>query len=251
MKKILTLTAGLMIMASVAMASGLYLTPGDCSASGNSQTLSNPCTSNIGTAFTLVASVVLPQPVPRFVSAGTVVDMQSATATLPDWWRVDGAGCRPAAPSAQMDNTIAPSCLTLWDSGTSVGVFQAQVGTMTTPPLAPNRLRLNAVGALIAETDLTDLVDEQASCKFAITRSLSTGAGACAGCNVGVSFALNEINFLTNGSAGGSINAPGDLVVTNPATLTSAGVNYQPGGPGYQATPTNNRTWGSIKALYR
>jgi len=248
MKKILTLTIGLMIVASAAWAqAGLYLTSGDCAASGNSQAVTNACTSNTGTAMSLVCSVILPHSELNFISAGTVLDA-ATVAALPAWWRIDPSGCRPSALTAVMDGTASSSCGSVWDSGPSVGVYQGQVGSMTNPPLAPNRVRLNAVGALTAATDLTDTVDELAVCKFNISKSASTGT-TCPGCSVGVSFYLNEINFLPNSSQGDHIAAAD--IITNPGTPTSAGASYQTGGPGSGTTPTANHTWGSIKAMYR
>jgi len=247
MKKILTLTVGLMIVASAAMAqSGLYLNLNDCSQGTINHNATNPCTSNTGTAMAWVCSVILPHPEINFISAGTVLDVATAAA-LPNWWRIDSNGCRPAALTAVQDGTASTSCGSVWDSGPSVGVFQAQVGNMTNPPLAANRVRLNAVGALTAATDLTDTVDELAVCKFSISRALSVGTGACAGCATPASFYLNEINFLPNSSQGDAINAAD--VITNPGTPGATTAGYL-GGSG-QPTATSNHTWGSIKALYR
>lgn len=247
MKKILTLTVGLMIVASAAMAqSGLYLANGTCASAGGTTAVTNACTSNSGSAMNWVCSVILPHPELNFISAGTVLDVATAAA-LPNWWRLDGAGCRPAALTAVMDGTAGVDCATVWDSGPSVGVFQAQVGNMTTPALAANRLRLNAVGALVTATDLTNTTDELAVCKFAISRALSTGGSACAGCTTPASFYLNEINFLPNSSQGDVVNAAD--VITNPGTPGATTAVYN-GGSG-QPTPTANHTWGSIKALYR
>jgi len=248
MKKILTLTVGLMIVASSAMAqAGLYLNLNDCVSSGTvSQNATNACTSNTGVAMAWVCSVILPHPELNFISAGTVLDVATAAA-LPNWWRLDGAGCRPAALTVIQDGTASASCQSVWDSGPSVGVFQAQVGNMTTPPLAANRLRLNAVGALVSATDLNDTASELAVSKFSISRALTVGTGACAGCTTPASFYLNEINFLPNTSQGGQIMATD--VITNPGTPGSTTGGYL-GGSG-QPTPTANHTWGSIKALYR
>jgi hypothetical protein len=244
MKKILTLTVGLMIVASAAMASGLYLGFNDCASGAPATFVTQACTSNGGTAMTLIASIVLPHPMANFVSAGVVIDVQTTAATLPDWWRVDAGGCRPGAATVALDGTAGGAgCGTIWDGlGSTLPLFQAQVGAMTTPPLAPNRLRLNSVAAILAPTTLSNVADELGVCKLSISRA---GTTTCTGCGGGAAMVLNEINFISSVPG-----APVDAVI-NPAAPGGNGITFQNGAPNPGATPTANRTWGSIKALYR
>ena len=144
MKKILTLTAGLMLVASAAMAAGVNLYVGDCGGGTTTNTVTGACTKNTGTAMTLVASVVLDAVDPDFIGAATIIDLQSSAASLPAWWAADGTGCRSGAVSGNENANISASCSTLWDGRTDVlPVFAVQ-------PLVggPNRVRFNAGAAI-------------------------------------------------------------------------------------------------------
>lgn len=245
MKKILTLTVGLMIVASASMAqSGLNLYSADCSAGSTVQAVTNACTSNTGQAMNLVASCVMPVfSMNDFVGAATIIDLQSAAAALPDWWRADAAGCRSGAVTVLQDATVSPNCITIWDGQAQIlPVFAAQpfVG-------GANRIRFNA-GAAVPTPYLleADGATELGVLKLTVTRTKSTGATLCAGCTTGACIVLNEINFQS-----ATPGAP-FFRVTNPASPNSNAVTYQAGAPTCGgSTPTSNRTWGSVKALYR
>jgi hypothetical protein len=117
MKKIVGLAMLLRLPASTAMAqSGLNLnasstpTTADCYSGGTSlHAVVNTCTSNSGTAFNVLASVVPAGDDPDFIGAATILDLQSGAASLPAWWSVDAAGCRPGAVVATQDATIDTS----------------------------------------------------------------------------------------------------------------------------------------------
>jgi hypothetical protein len=77
-----------------------------------------------------------------------------------------------------------------------------------------------------------------------IARTKTVGTGSCTGCSVGACFVLNECK----------VQQPReyfkDYFIVDPAT--SNFVTWQAGGPICpQATPAHNRTWGSVKNLYR
>jgi hypothetical protein len=251
MKKILTLTAGLLFIASAAMAqSGLNLnasntaTTADCYAGGTVlKSVSNACTSNTGTAFNLLASVVPSGDDPDFIGAATIIDLQSSAATLPSWWDGSGTGCRPGAISALQDGTIDTTCPSPWDNRADVlPVFAVQPGTG-----GPNRVRFNGGAAITSSIDIPgDGTIEYGVLKLAVSKAKSVGTGSCAGCATGACIVLNEINFQPANTAAAWTR------YTNPTTPGSNAVTYQSGAPVCAgATPTTNKSWGSIKALYR
>jgi hypothetical protein len=252
-KKAITLTVALLsLSASLAFAAGsISLYVADCGAGTTTNTITNACTLNTG-SYSLVASCVLPVSITDFVSAGAVVDVQTDAATIPDWWRGDGAGCRAGAITSAMDATVAPSCATIWDGQANIiPLFSAMITdpTRVGNDVPVNRVRLNSIGALstsgIALT--ADGTTELGVAKFTITRTKSTGAGSCAGCASSACIVLNEINLIHE--------QPGvDPIRITDGSTTNRMVTYNASGMVIvcpDAVPVRNRTWGSVKALYR
>lgn len=251
MKKVITLTVAMLsLAASFAFAQGsISLYVGDCGAGTTTNSVTNACTSNTGSALSVVGSCVLPSDIADFISAGAVMDVQTDAATIPDWWRGDQTGCRTGAMTALMDNTVASSCATIWDSGSTVAVFQVMATdpSRTGNDVPVNRVRFNAVGALTVAAPLTaDGTTELGVVKFSVSRAKSVGTGACTGCSAAACLVLNEVNLLHETSG-----LP-PVVITNGST-TNRMVTYNSGlslvCP--DAVPVRNHTWGSVKALYR
>lgn len=240
MKRVLLVaTLMLTLVASTACAQGgLYLRVGDCAAGSSVQSINNDCSRNDSLAIDLVASCIVPIDFPDFIGAATMIDVWASSPALPDWWRLDAAGCRKGAASVVYSQTIAPSCQTLWDG------FIEFLPLLAVQPFVggPNRVRLNMGCALRAPTLIVgDGVTEQAVVRLQIARAKSAGTGSCAGCMTDMTIVLSEINLQP-----ATIAVPW-LRITNPAEPNSNFVDYT----GSDYTPTRNRTWGAVKALYR
>jgi hypothetical protein len=242
MKKILTLTAAMMLLASMAMAqSGVNLYVGDCSAGTAVHSATNACTSSTGTAFTAVGSVVLSMPDPDFIGAACILDLQTTQSALPDWWRGDATGCRGGAFAMLMDQTVTPSCATIWDQSTA-----APTSVFAVMPFVngPGRVRFNGGAAVLSSLVIPQDGAELGVFKLSISKAKTTGATVCAGCTYGACLVLNEINLqpMANGVAWQRY--------TN--AIANNYITYQAGAPTCAGTtPTNNKSWGSIKAMYR
>jgi len=238
--------AVLLLVAPVtSSASGVNLFLNDCSAGSSLQSVTSACTSNAGTAMTLVGSVVLPVGTfEGFVGAGAVIDVLASSSTLPDWWRGGGSSgaCRTDAFAAVFDNTVSPGCPTLWDGYPApLSVFAVQPGLR-----GPGSVRLNG-GAAVQATDAHDLVGDGVTelgvFRMTILNTKSTGDGACGGCNVAACLVLQEITLY-------HLSGARDLKLTNP--VQGDYVTWQTGYPVCPAsTPTLNRSWGALKAQYR
>jgi len=242
MKKILTLSAALMLCATAAMAQvNLYI--GDCGAASTLHAVTNTCASNTGTAFAAFGSIVVP-PVTRvgFVGAMSVIDVQSSLAALPDWW--NGLTCRPAGFTLASDAGMGGSCPTLWDNVPAAG------NNITVQPATggPNRVRF-LLGVVLDAGSAYDYVGDGATetsvFKWSVLKSKSVGTGACAGCSSGACIVLNEVNLQTLTDLPSTflrLTAPlqNNFITYNAGAQTCAG-----------STPTQNHTWGSVKALYR
>ena len=110
----------------------------------------------------------------------------------------------------------------------------------------PNRARVRTACA-VNGTTLVNGVDEYYIQRILITNARSTGVGACSGCQDGACIVLNS-TLLTQPAG------VGDYLLTNPLNRNwvqwQGGAGDVPGGcPA--ATPTQNRTWGAVKSLYR
>lgn len=250
MKKLLVLAVGLLAMASTAHAqAGLNLNWNGCVGDGRVTGASFLCNTNTGATFGAFASIVLPTDLTAFAATTAIVDVGFTGATIPAWWQTGTGQCRAGSVSFSADpNTItnggAGGCLDIWGGSAQVlGVFQPQPSVHG----LPNELRLNGGAAIPAGTEIAWAADgtEFVVAKFTINRAKTTGTGSCAGCTTGACLTLNEC----------FVQQPNPLPgyrVTNAASANSNFITFQSGAPACpSATPSQNRTWGAVKNLYR
>ena len=111
---------------------------------------------------------------------------------------------------------------------------------------SPNRARLRVQCAVpIDNRGPVDPSSEYYAYKVNLQRSKSAGTGSCAGCSTPACIVLNSIQLFQ------PPDANNDPELTNPAnrnyvTWQSAVV---PGCP--LSTPTQSKSWGQVKSLYR
>lgn len=238
MKKTLLLCGALLaISATVASAAGLNLKYNDCGADGISNKTFT-CASNSGTNA-LVASVVAPQALSRFVGIDVVMDLQTAGPALPAWWDLrGGVGCRPNALSMSTDFSGTPSgganCedIFLGGGGGGIGAYNVGFG-------GPNRARIVAFWAVPDERPLS--TNETYMFRMVFNNTNTT---VCGGCLEPACIVLNLIRLAQPAGAG-------DFEVTNAAEAQH--VTWQ-GGTGIACpgtVPAKNATWGQVKSLYR
>jgi hypothetical protein len=185
------------------------------------------------------ASVVVPTAMPTFASATAVIDIHVDDVGLPAWWMTDAGQCRANSISMSFDPANnATSCGDLWAGNPNLQVTAIQQGLH-----GANSVRVNGVAALPAGSEISVPANnaELWVCRIQINRANTL---ACtAGCTSGACIVLNQIDMLDP-------NNP-KISVTNEATRqyvtwTAAGGLNCPLG-----TPTVNRSWGSVKSLYR
>jgi len=238
MKKVIALSGlALMLSASMAMAqAGLNLSLGDCGSFGTTN-VTNLCTSNTGIAIGMVGSGMPPAGFDRVVACEGYIDVQTQAAVLSPWWTLDG--CRAGALSFNFDFLAGPfSCNDFWGGGATGG------GGIGPEHTAPNRFIIKLVTATPDE-HVMDPGVEHYLFKVNILRSKTVGTGACAGCLEPACIVLNRL--VINQPAG-----VGDATITNPMFSNYVAYNggtVAGGCPG--ATPSQNRTWGQVKSLYR
>jgi hypothetical protein len=243
MKKTL-LMAGALLALTVGVASaqqGVNLSWNDCGTAGLLQK-NFACNSNTAAGHTMVGSAIIGTDVPQLNGQFSVLDMQTNTLALGNWWQFNSGGCRfnsPSYMSADFNFTTASgACLDPWGGG-------AAGGNSYTPGFnGPNRARIRNQCAIPGSTSITG-TDEYYIFKVFISNAKTVGA-CNGGCSDGVCIVLNSV-LVTQPLGQGNYTASGPI--------TRNYVQFQGGGglggecPG--ATPTTTRTWGSVKSLYR
>lgn len=222
----------------------------DCGGGVPTTSASNLCSTNTGTAFKVIGSMLMSAgTLQQFSGCESRLDIQTdATGGIEDWWRADA--CRPTGFVAAGDvNGIGGSCPTVWDNVTPSGTT---LNAFVEPGAPDGRIRFLVSTVIDAATAATtNLVSDGATevSVFSLTvlRVNSIGPGACAGCGHAACLVLNEIAVRS------LLDVPATaLRLTDP--LTSRHVSYN----GSLTTlvcpssvPVRMRTWGMVKALYR
>ena len=203
------------------------------------------CTTNTGTAATLVASFVPPGVVPLYEAQTSVIELSTSSSTLSPWWHLEPGGCRDGSLLISGDFGAGPfSCMDFWH-GQATASYTYEVGP--TSELAPNCARIRTLIAVPeAQAGPIDNSGMWYAYVLTLTNANSLGTGSCFGCVQGATITLTQMNLIQPAPAP-------DIILT---TSYQAAVDWGVGAGGFQncpAQPTPNRrsTWGSVKALYR
>ncbi len=241
MKKFFALAAAtLALSANVASAQILpggqiNLGWGDCHAGGGAVDQAFTCGSNTGLAFSLYASVVPPAGLTEFVGTAGVIDFQSAASPMPLWWQY--GGCRASSSLTAAPAAGVTTCFDLTDNPQFGGIDYAYGFGGT------NRARLRTAYAMDAGlAHAVQSVDEMTVLQISINRQRTTGAGSCSGCLTPVCIVFNSL-LLDQVTT----TLPKGYVTSGPQQFAT----WQGGGSCPGSTPTQSRTWGQVKSLYR
>lgn len=195
-----------------------------------------------------VGSFVAPAGISQLTGNEIVIDIQTSTSPLPDWWQLHNSGsCRSSAISMDLGipSDTATTCLDPFFGGVRLGEIVAyRTFTTLNPTPAPNRARIVMVVA-VAPQDAQPLDEGVEYHSFRVRLGLTRSAGPdlCSGCATPAWLVLNSINLTQPVGVG-------DFLVTNAASRRD--VYWQDWPYGASCTvPTQNRTWGAIKSLYR
>lgn len=246
MKRFLFTIAPLLLGAATASAAGINLGWNDCP-DGSSYALTETfvCDTNTG-VHTLVGSFVAPAGVVAMSANEFVVDIATATNPLPDWWRMATGYCRAGSLVGNFDFTSGPfACYDYWQGGAIGGIAE----DLTNASIG--RARIKGVFALPAGDPRITLVPEGThvySFKLIINDAKSTGSGSCTGCGEEMCIVLQLIRL--------DQHPPLPIIsLYNPATVQhavwQAWTTSDPAHTCGGIVPARQKTWGSIKALYR
>ena len=231
---VLAAVAMLLAGAGAAHAQGLRLAWDRCGDAGTTNKTFS-CNTDAG-SDTLVVSILPTFSIPKFGHADLRMSVCFAANQIPDWWQVFADGsCRVGALT-----TVAPSlndnCPPAWDPST---------GSLQSVAFAAGSTLygfLMYVDVAAADTSKAlDLVagHEVGLVRLVLAHTRSAGTGACAGCNLGAGIAVYFAwLYSTNGDGIGY--SAGSYATWQDGSLVCRAV-----------TPVKNRTWGSLKSLYR
>lgn len=245
MKKVLLLT-GAMLALTVAAASaqGINLNWNDCTLGAPAGDLADPCNSNFGAPNKLIVSIDPAGTITNVNGAQGIIDIQVAGGVVPDYWRLDAAGCRAGRLSADVavGSANAPfSCPEPWASGGGNQAGGANFALM--PSKGPDYGRITWI---VAIPGLTTIDSNIAPDWYIIALNfLKTGTTTCAGCSQQACLVANQVRLTKPATTPG-----GDVFIEGPAL--SQHVTFQGAQttcPG--ATPSQTSTWGQVKSLYR
>ena len=227
----------LLLGASTATAQGGLALYWDGCSDGGVSAKTFACDTNSGPGFELYASVVLPQDMQRFAAASVAIQCW-LLGPVPDWWKTRTGDCRLNAISSSFDSAnLVTNCPDIWQGTLHLSVFDARPDVY-----ASNLLRLTGGAAVPAGSEFSLVADgiELVICKSTNSRETSFGTGSCAGCATGATLVFGESKLQQPAGVG-------DYTVINEAPGRTRSVDWQGGAP----TPTQNRTWGAVKGLYR
>jgi len=220
--------------ATLASAGGLNLRWSDCAADGGTQNRTFACNTNVGTSA-FVGSFVLDQDVQQVNGNESILDIQFADATVPQWWTFRNPGsCRLTALSIAAQDGV--SCPDPFSGQASMNIATYQLGIQG----MANWARLLCVNG-VQQIHIVDLTggQEYGLARWTITNAKTVGTGSCGGCTTEATIEFRWANITTDLG----------LNDTNLTEGADPGSNFIT----WQALPTatRNTTWGAVKSLYR
>ena len=244
----LLLLAGCLAAGPAASATeGLYLTWNDCALDpGASHDVTNTCDSDLGQK-TLYCAFTVPALVDSVLGLQVVVDLQHSEASLPDWWRLEVAGCRAGELRADFNFPSQSGCGDTFQGlavGGLLGYYPAQPrGGANQAHILVAASRLPGYGYMRFEPDVM-----YHGARLTIS-NVGTVAPqtVCAGCSGSACLVLNSVLIQRQPGAAG-----GDVFIGQPGPDDANFATWQGGSTaGCVAVPVRAVTWGRVKSLYR
>jgi hypothetical protein len=230
----------LALLATPAHAGGINLSWNDCGAFGQAQR-NFACNTNTGVNV-MYASAISPFATSQLIAAELSFDLQTNQSALSPWWHLSSIGCRPTSFTTNSNFVTGPfSCADLWGGQAAGGVDYVEGFG------APNRARVHVSCAVPFQSPVSmDGASEYYLVALAINNAKSTGTGSCAGCTDAACIVFNDLILYTSDLATHRVTNP---ILRQYISWQGDGSSVHGGCPG--ATPSHNRTWGSVKSLYR
>jgi hypothetical protein len=229
-----------LVSAGVAQAAspGINLSWNNCNTTATSADKVYACDGALGATVSFEGTFRPGVALADFAGCSSVVDLGWGSA-LPDYWKTDAGACNAGAITIGNPSSTAPCVTTnIFDPAFSGGGYALEY------PSA-NRMRFRVDWATGASTP-PSLVAGSLYPAFKITFDPDQGVNnACAGCATPACLVLNSVEVF--GFTTGEDYFYEAQDVRQIVTWQGGAI----GGGGCATVPTQNRTWGSIKAMYR
>lgn len=258
--------AALLLVAVSASASELSLSWDRCFSDGNVYNKTFACDVNTGSDH-IVGSYMLDSDLTQVSGNEIVLDFVSqGFATLPSWWQYHNAGtCRQQSLSV-FPAPLVPlvHCVDLWNGQAAGGLAAYRTFTSSNPTSSPDRARAVLAFAVAPESYFTVPAGADVfSFDLRINHQRTVGIPSCAGCDVPLCITFASLN-ITRPVGLGDVRLPNGNTQRWKATVVwqsaQGGVTTvicnRFGQCEFESicaisTPVQNRTWGTLKSLYR
>lgn len=246
MKKLVLLSSALLVLTASAASAQMNLSWNNCIGVGTAAMNKNYICDGSANGFPHKAVMSFKNPVAmaHFVGIQAVIDIQTTAPVLPDFWRRGVGECAEGDVifPGSLSGLGNASCQNPWAGANSGGGYDYTSGFG-----GAGRARIRVVFARDTEFSTTYGTHYLAgSVELDTNKDVDSGFGECTGCQVPACLVLNSVElFQTAGSL------PVDEYHISTVDQRNW-ITWQGGDPScVAATPAQNRTWGSVKALYR
>jgi hypothetical protein len=186
----------------------LRLAWNQCAPNGGAQTRTFACNTNSGPIETLEGTFIAPPGVDAMTGFEAEVAMiGDDMAPMPDWWRVDPAGCRPTALAVNVDYedliggcpNVAQDIAPLW-----VGIAREEYPI----PATSTRGLIRIIGAFNPPGLALTAGQEYSIFRLRVTHTRTVGTGSCAGCGTPIAFLFRGLKLTQSATAAGGCLSP-------------------------------------------
>jgi hypothetical protein len=223
---------------------GVNLSWDDCLASvGGGLNKNSTCLSNTEAAQDCFGSYVLPADLDSLYANEITIDITTDSPMLPCWWNFTSAPRGTGVGYVVLFSVpCASNAYDYWGETAGGSVFGSSVPSLM-PDASVPRIRIRAFVAIepVLAQPVAASIGEIYSFTFRLRHAASVGS--CTGCSTPACIGLTKIRVVQAGDYPGY-----DLTAPSSRQF----VMWQGGVPSCGlAVPTINKTWGSVKALYR
>ena len=253
--RVLVLLAALACLPSLARAYvygpyGVNIRWDQCFGDGGPQNKNFACDTNTGSG-TLVGSFVPAWDIVNVDELEIVIDIAFSGSNVPPWWlRGNSALCRGTPLTVTTTDSPAAFACPSWSGEAQVA---GGIGAYDIGARGPNTIRMIVLVAVPpgSEQALTGR-DEYFGFNIVINHARTVGTNSCAGCTTPACMVFEGLRMVTTDPVSDRyLTGPSNLTDSNYATWQGGGVPVVGGQAGCPAaTPTLQRTWGAVKALY-
>jgi hypothetical protein len=246
----------LLLAVPVHAAEGVNLAWNHCLGEGTGvQNVTFACNTNTG-LHVMTGSFVLGHDLATVIGAEVVLELATASPSLPAWWTFKNAGtCRATSMAVTFVQNPTDVVCQDWAATEAIGGLASYctiAGECVDHPTAANVARIKLISA-VPQASAKDLAAgiEYFDFNLLINNQKTVGTGSCAGCETPACVVLNSIRVVPTGDIGSRTLTAPTAPGTDFVTWQGGGVPVVGGVTGCPAvTAARRSTWGMLKSSY-